>query len=57
MISTQMVKTRVCMIQNYTINKRNLHVIHKNIVIAGPSFVEVIRSRDMYLTSSFLAVI
>lgn len=45
------------MIQNYTINKRNLHVVCKNVVIAGPSFVEVVRSQDMYLTSSILAAI
>lgn len=57
MVSTQMVKTRIFMIPNYTINKKNLHVICKNIATAGPSFVEVIRSQDMYLTFSFLAVI
>lgn len=44
MISTQIVKNRVYIIQNNTINKRNFSVICKNIMIAGPSFVEVIRS-------------
>lgn len=41
------------MIPNYTINKRNLHIICKNIAITGPSLVEAIRSKDIYLTSSF----
>ena len=44
MMSTQLVKTGVCMIQSYTINKRDLHVIRKTIVLAGPSFGDVIRS-------------
>lgn len=44
MIRLQIVKNRVYIIQNDTINKRNFHVIFKNIVIAGPSFAEVIRS-------------
>lgn len=43
------------MIQKYAINKRNLHIICKDTVIAGLSFAEVITSQDMYLTSSFLA--
>ena len=32
------------MIHSYTVNKRDLHVICKNIVLAGPSFGDVIRS-------------
>lgn len=38
MISTQMVKTRVCIIQIYTINNKNFYVLSKNTVIVGPSF-------------------